>query len=139
MISLGATNEEFEVWTPLPNIGGQFALEELEDGKDGFLLTLRCDNERLLRIDLQEVLSYRLTPLALNAGYWDVFLQQAEGFGAFWRAVTSAWIESLQPDPEMLPLTPAHFVVLTDSEAIEFLCTDTPHISWLDNFFGDAI
>ncbi|MFN8391837.1 MAG: hypothetical protein U0136_16225 [Bdellovibrionota bacterium] len=137
MIQLSETGEEFEVWKPLPNLSGEFELLEIRDSENGLLVTLESESGRSLGIHLHEPIAYRVTALGLNA-YWNTFESQAAAFGVFWQALRSQWIETLEPDPAAGPIELSHFLVLTSESAIEILAAEPPHVSWFDNFFGDA-
>jgi len=136
VFSAGST---FDVWRPLPNINDRFVIRSIRDGVEGFFVTLASETERLLRIDVASPLAYRWQFRDLNPPLWTEFEQQASQAGAFWKASKSDWIDSLKPQPGLVSSNLQHYLVFSTDAVVEFLTDEVPHLSWLDNFFGDAV
>ncbi len=130
---------EFEVWRPLPNINNSFHIQSVKDGEDGFFVTLVSETERLMRIDVPFPLAYRWQFKDLNPKPWAELEQQSSQTGAFWKAAESAWIKQLEPAPGFAGSALHHYLVFTADAVLEFLTDEVPNLSWLDNFFGDAV
>ncbi len=124
--------EEFTPWIPLPNINDRFNLEEVKENGDGLFITLMNESERPLRIDVASPLAYRSELRELNEARW-TRLEAEPGCGVFWKVESSSWVAKYAMERV------AHYLVLTPECAVEFLTDQAPHISWLDNFFGDAV
>ena len=126
----------FEAWTPLPNLTGEVVLTKLEDSGGRLEITLQGDNSRLLKVEADGVLAYRLDLKSLNAKFSE-FESAALPHGVLWKAIQSGWISEVDAGAEQEEIS--HFLLITAEEVVQFLSTQTPHVSWLDNFFGDAI
>ena len=121
-----------EPWCPLPNINDRFDLEELRDNADGLFITLTSESDRALRIDVSSPLTHRSQLRTLNEAEW-ARIAADSGPGTFWQVKDSSWARTCGMDQAL------HYLVLTSDHVVEFLTDQVPHISWLDNFFGDAV
>ena len=87
----------------------------------------------------QSLLHMRWQFRDLNPKQWEEIDRQTAQSGPFWKASKSEWVDSLKPQPGFASSNLLHYLVFTADAVIEFLTDEVPHLSWLDNFFGDAV
>ena len=120
--------DQFTPWVPLPNLKGEFSLEELRYDGEELYLRLLSESSRGLEVKVSFPLSFSFvecSDLESNSDAAPISAAELQAYGSFW---TKAVGET------------AEFLIFSNNHGFLSFETDTePHISWVDNFFGDAI
>jgi hypothetical protein len=108
----------YSPWTPLPNLKGEFALEELHYDGEELYLRLLSDSNRAIEVKVSFPLQFSF--IDCESSEADVDLT----FGPFWASRSSEFS--------------SYKIFSSNHGFISFEVDVEPHVSWVDNFFGDA-
>lgn len=112
-------SEQFSPWMPLPNLKGSFSLDQLRYDGEELYLRLISDSDRALEVKVGFPLNFNF--LECDNEDFDADLS----FGPFWIDTKDG--------------SSIYRIFLSDHGFLTFETEVEPHVSWVDNFFGDAV
>lgn len=133
-ILLSGIPGELVPWKPLPNLGE--ALDLLSADAAGNALTVRClsGSGRGLTLICHHAASFRLRSLECDESLAVMVDNELLPYGRTWEI-----LDALPADEKSAVSGVRRFVLLTMSTWVEVSAADAVHVSWDDNFFGDAV
>ena len=125
---------EFVPWHPLPNLAEPFELLSLDSSLTRLTARFLTEGGRGLTLSSSDIAAIRT--IVFDAS--DALAVAAENellpYGRSWELCGAPWSDDETERPGH-----RHFVLLTSSVWFDLLTSGAVHLSWDDNFFGDAV
>lgn len=138
MIQFSLRDGEFIPWHPLPNLSQELVLSSLTQEGDQLTVRFAGESGRGMTVVSQSCLAINSVALDPSDPLGVAVEQELLPLGRFWQVVGGA-LPGFRGGAFGQGEIACHHVILADERWIEIVATETVHVSWDDNFFGDAL